>query len=235
MALCGNCGQEMTTADGCVATRIVIEGESYQPIRYGSEPGLKSIRRRCHDCNMLLGRVHHPGCDMERCPACEGQSISCGCLWAGEEHLAEDWAEEMDTEQIWPDSNCAHWRPPIGDGPLPTAGANHMRKPSSPILPASSDRAEKVQRLVYAAGILLPVLAFGLGRALAAPIKDGAGVRSLWRGRWLAPSCLPMRAPPGRPTIETSLTTSPGAPTTTSVPSAPPGVTSMPTPGPWPR
>ncbi|MGH8919215.1 MAG: hypothetical protein ACRD0H_12960, partial [Actinomycetes bacterium] len=49
----------------------------------------------CGDCNVLPGAVHHHGCDAERCPACRRQSISCGCVWAGEEHLGEDWVEEM--------------------------------------------------------------------------------------------------------------------------------------------
>jgi hypothetical protein len=35
---------------------------------------------RCHDCNIKHGGKHHPGCDVERCPKCEGQLISCGCL-----------------------------------------------------------------------------------------------------------------------------------------------------------
>ncbi len=35
---------------------------------------------RCHDCNIMPGGFHHPGCDMERCPRCDEQLISCGCL-----------------------------------------------------------------------------------------------------------------------------------------------------------
>ena len=35
---------------------------------------------KCHDCGIVHGGKHHPGCDVERCPRCKGQLISCGCL-----------------------------------------------------------------------------------------------------------------------------------------------------------
>ena len=32
----------------------------------------------CNDCGVGPGRLHHPGCDMERCPDCDNQAIICG-------------------------------------------------------------------------------------------------------------------------------------------------------------
>ena len=33
----------------------------------------------CHDCGAKEGEIHELGCDMERCPMCGGQLISCLC------------------------------------------------------------------------------------------------------------------------------------------------------------
>jgi hypothetical protein len=34
---------------------------------------------RCSDCGVEAGQLHVPGCEQERCPACQGQVISCEC------------------------------------------------------------------------------------------------------------------------------------------------------------
>ena len=48
----------------------------------GAKPPSPVRKRICHDCGARYGEYHKPGCDMERCPRCDGQLITCGCLEA---------------------------------------------------------------------------------------------------------------------------------------------------------
>jgi hypothetical protein len=60
---------------------LFIDGRNHRRIRYGSERwGYPCPNIPCHDCGARKGQFHGPGCDMERCPACRGQLLSCGCL-----------------------------------------------------------------------------------------------------------------------------------------------------------
>lgn len=73
MAICDWCHEEMTKVRRCSANRVIVRGKEYPPVPNNHE-GI------CHDCGVDPGQPHHPGCDMERCPICGGQIISCGCL-----------------------------------------------------------------------------------------------------------------------------------------------------------
>ena len=47
------------------------------PATPGFDP--RKQRHAC-DCEVAMGGYHHPGCDMEPCPACGGQFLHCNCF-----------------------------------------------------------------------------------------------------------------------------------------------------------
>ncbi len=77
-AICEDCGLDMSKADGCLPSELFIDGQWYKrrtdTILFGfmdDEP--------CGDCGAEPGHHHHWRCDMEKCPKCGGQLISCRC------------------------------------------------------------------------------------------------------------------------------------------------------------
>jgi hypothetical protein len=61
-------------------TTYSFGGRAVSRIPYGREGrDWGSTRSPCHDCAAQRGELHVPGCDMERCPECRYQAISCGC------------------------------------------------------------------------------------------------------------------------------------------------------------
>lgn len=98
-ATCNYCNQEMVTGAGCTHTHTVTIGHEITADALPRVPYANPHQKpdgHCHDCGVLLGQLHHPGCDMERCPWCGEQAISCGHKWEGEAPDPDD-----DEETQW--------------------------------------------------------------------------------------------------------------------------------------
>lgn len=70
---------------------FLVDGVALSRIPFGHEQDLPegfvaASIGNCHDCAARFGQFHGPGCDMERCPNCDRQFLSCDCEgeWTGE-------------------------------------------------------------------------------------------------------------------------------------------------------
>jgi len=81
MAICKFCEKDMLEVDSCILIPVTHNGKDYEPLKFG-EDGKEGWAKngKCPDCGIKLGGYHHSGCDVEVCPICHGQLISCGCI-----------------------------------------------------------------------------------------------------------------------------------------------------------
>jgi hypothetical protein len=81
MANCTICKGEMQHGISCSTGPLVIDGGAFEPLHWGDETRFGPVvaGSACKDCASTPGGVHHHGCDVEGCPACHCQAISCRC------------------------------------------------------------------------------------------------------------------------------------------------------------
>ena len=81
MAICTWCRQEMHDRVGCSVEvyRDFADGEARRRVPFGEEAPSFGDHRDCPDCLVPRTAFHHPGCDVEQCARCGGQSLTCGC------------------------------------------------------------------------------------------------------------------------------------------------------------
>jgi hypothetical protein len=68
----------MATAVSCTIDALHQRGRHYDMVRFGDERHPIG-GPRCGDCGAARGGWHHVGCDLQECPVCGGQLITCGC------------------------------------------------------------------------------------------------------------------------------------------------------------
>lgn len=81
-----NIAQALEDYNANLNVEYLIRGKLYTPIPYGEEDYIKEnllddneYSSTCGDCGCHLGEIHLSSCDIELCPCCGDQMLSCNC------------------------------------------------------------------------------------------------------------------------------------------------------------
>jgi hypothetical protein len=79
--ICKCCNKEYVLVDDCTANRTIeyVDGEILPASIFIFPEHIRIKTGKCFVCGIKPGNYHHPGCDAERCPRCEGQLNICDC------------------------------------------------------------------------------------------------------------------------------------------------------------
>jgi hypothetical protein len=79
-------------AESQLFTSFKVQGIEYKRIKFGDEQSQDAVynQTHCGDCAVKKGYFHALGCDLEICPKCGGQAITCSCNLCDEFNNEED-------------------------------------------------------------------------------------------------------------------------------------------------